>query len=98
MEKHPKFQFVSPLVFGIFSIVGGVANTLGGIDVAFGISRALPSLKFECSATTTKFGTFWRKRSPVGQKRLVHYFEQNSYHYHGHKSYWYTNFWLCCGS
>jgi hypothetical protein len=50
------------------------------------------------SATTTKFGTFWRKRSPVGQKRLVHYFEQNSYHYHGHKSYWYTNFWLCCGS
>jgi hypothetical protein len=50
------------------------------------------------STTTTKFGTFWTKRSPTGQKRLVHYFEQNSYHYHDHKRNWYTNFWLCCGS
>jgi hypothetical protein len=50
------------------------------------------------SATTTKFGTFWTKRSLVGQKRLVHYFEQNSYCYHGHKRNWYTNFWLYCGS
>jgi hypothetical protein len=61
MEKHPKFQFVSPLVFGIFSIVGGVANTLGGIDVAFGISRALPSLKFECFCNNHKIWYFLEK-------------------------------------
>jgi hypothetical protein len=61
MERDPKFQFVSPLVFGIFSIVGGVASTLGGIDVAFGISTALPSLKFECFYNDHKIWYFLNK-------------------------------------
>ncbi len=55
------FQFVSPLVFEIFSIVGGVANTLGGVDVAFGISTALPSLKFECFNNNHKIWYFLNK-------------------------------------
>ncbi len=61
MERDPKFQFLSPLVFGIFSIVGGIANTLGVIDAAFGISRALPSLKFECFCNNHKIWYFLNK-------------------------------------
>jgi hypothetical protein len=63
MERDPKIQFVSPLVFGIFSIVGGVANTLGGrgVEVAFGISRALPSLKFEYFCNDHKSWYFLNK-------------------------------------
>jgi hypothetical protein len=61
MERDPKFQCVSPLVLGVFSIVGGVANTLGGIDVAFGISTTLPSLKFECFYNNHKTCYFLNK-------------------------------------